>query len=155
MDFPDAVPSEEEVGSDLKSAVLGALGAEAGVVKLAAGDPFVVLPDPGALVSLSPNMEALSVLPGNMTIVSAPGEGAFDVVSRVFGPAVGIPEDPATGSAHCSISPYWGQRLAKVVITSQQASARGGYFKCRWRQPDGRVDLIGLCSTFSRGTIDI
>ena len=50
----------------------------------------------------------------------------FDFVSRFFAPRLGVPEDPATGSAHCSLAPFWAKRLGKTIMTGYQASKRGG-----------------------------
>jgi len=61
--------------------------------------------------------------------VTAPGDRA-DFVSRFFTPAAGIPEDPVTGSAHCTLIPYWAQRLGKTVLSARQISQRGGDLAC-------------------------
>ena len=68
-------------------------------------------------------------------------DGEFDVVSRFFAPAEGIPEDPVTGSAHCTIVPYWTDRLGRTVLLCHQASARGGVLRCR--QAGDRVFITG------------
>ena len=65
----------------------------------------------------------------------------IDCVSRVFAPNVGIPEDPATGSAHCTLAVYWGDRTAKAELVGEQASARGGMI--RMRREGDRVILGG------------
>jgi predicted PhzF superfamily epimerase YddE/YHI9 len=100
-------------------------------------------------------MAAIRGLPGGHVYVSAPGDEGYDFVDRVFAPGVGIPEDPATGSAHCAYAPYWSARLGKTELTALQASARGGYFTCHWREADGRVDLVGTCRTFLRGEVEL
>lgn len=65
-------------------------------------------------------------------IVSAPGDRkGVDVVSRVFAPNAGIPEDPVTGSAHTTLATYWGPRLGRSVLVGEQASARGGLVQMR------------------------
>jgi predicted PhzF superfamily epimerase YddE/YHI9 len=64
-----------------------------------------------------------------------------DFVSRFFAPAKGIPEDPVTGSAHCTLIPYWAARLGKTQLTAQQLSRRGGELYCRLRGK--RVDIAG------------
>ena len=61
-----------------------------------------------------------------MVIVTAPGDGGHDVVSRVFVPAWGVDEDPVTGSAHAALAPFWCERLGRDAFTAFQASARGG-----------------------------
>lgn len=155
MDFPGAPPDAEPAPTGVATAALEALGQELGDVLTASGYVFVVLDDPDSVRSLVPDMDAIRRIPGGHVYVSAPGDGRYDFVDRVFAPGVGIPEDPATGSAHCSFAPYWSERLGKTELTALQASARGGYFTCRWREADGRVDLIGTCRTFLRGEITL
>jgi PhzF family phenazine biosynthesis protein len=155
MDFPAAPPEAESAPTDVATAALESIGQEIGEVLIAAGYAFVVLEDGAAVPALVPDMDAISALPAGHLYVTAPGSDAVDFVDRVFAPGVGIPEDPATGSAHCSFAPYWSRRLGKTELTALQASARGGHFKCRWREADGRVDLIGTCRTFLRGELTI
>lgn len=153
MDFPAAPPTTQPVAPEVARSALESIGQDSGEVLDAAGYLFVVLEDPEAVRALEADTSAIAELPGGHIYVSAPGDYGFDFVDRVFAPGVGIPEDPATGSAHCSFAPYWALRLGKTELTAYQASARGGYFTCRWREADNRVDLIGSCRTFLRGTI--
>jgi len=75
----------------------------------------------------APDLVRLGAVTGHAVIVTAAGEpGGGDIVSRVFGPAIGIPEDPVTGSAHCVLATWWWDRVAKDLIDARQASARGG-----------------------------
>jgi PhzF family phenazine biosynthesis protein len=78
-------------------------------------------------------------------IVTARSSGEFDFVSRFFAPAVGINEDPVTGSAHCALAPYWAEKLGKRELLACQASARGGIL--RLRLEDDRVILGGQAVT--------
>jgi predicted PhzF superfamily epimerase YddE/YHI9 len=81
-------------------------------------------------------------------IVTAPGDRAgIDCVSRVFAPAVGIPEDPATGSAHCTLAPFWAERLGRTELVGEQASERGGIV--RMKVAGDRVILGGRAVTVS------
>lgn len=155
MDFPAAAPGPEPVTAEVARAALDSVDQDSGEVLDAEGHLFVVLEDASAVRAIEADMSAIARLPGGHVFVSAPGDAGYDIVDRVFAPGVGIPEDPATGSAHCAFAPYWAARLEKTELTAFQASARGGYFKCRWREPDGRVDLIGSCRTFLRGEISI
>jgi len=155
MDFPALPPSTAPVAADVARAALGSIGQDLGEVLEAAGYLFVVLESPAAVRALEADMTAIAGLPGGHIYVSAPGDEGYDFVDRVFAPGVGIPEDPATGSAHCSFAPYWASRLGKTEVTAFQASERGGYFTCRWREADNRVDLIGRCRTFLRGEISV
>jgi len=82
--------------------------------------------------------------------VTAPGDDC-DFVSRFFAPKWGIPEDPVTGSAHCTLVPYWSERLGKPTHFARQVSRRGGELWCEQRGE--RVVLRGSCALFARGEI--
>jgi predicted PhzF superfamily epimerase YddE/YHI9 len=71
----------------------------------------------------------MAFLPGMGTIVTAPGR-THDFVSRCFFPGDGVPEDPVTGSAHCTLIPYWAEHLGKSRLRAFQASTRGGELAC-------------------------
>jgi len=76
---------------------------------------------------LVPDLQMLAALGSRAVIVTAAGdEPGIDCVSRVFAPNAGIPEDPVTGSAHCTLGVYWGDRTGKENLTGRQVSARGG-----------------------------
>jgi len=85
-------------------------------------------------------------------IVTAPGR-AVDFVSRFFAPRAGVPEDPVTGSAHCTLIPYWAERLGKKILRARQVSARGGDLYCELR--GNRVKIAGHAVTYSRGIIEL
>ena len=108
---------------------------------------IVLLEDEAAVRSLAPDMDALAGI-DRMVICTAPGEDT-DVVSRVFVPAWGVPEDPVTGSAHSVLTPFWCDRLGRESFTALQASARGGHLTCR-REGD-RAILSGNCVTIAEG----
>lgn len=95
---------------------------------LATENKFVALFDePAAITALAPDMAALGRLTGKGVIVTAPGTGhSVDFVSRFFGPAVGVDEDPVTGSAHSLLVPYWAKQLGKDRLEALQLSRRGG-----------------------------
>jgi len=93
--------------------------------------------------ALAPDIAALARLDRDGIIVTAPGDGAYDFVSRYFAPAKGIPEDPVTGGAHCMLAPYWAKRLGKTTFRAYQASPRGGEIICRLAGE--RVELEGNC----------
>lgn len=154
MDFPEVRPAD--VATDaVKLGAHAAAGVESGEVLLAGDRVFLVLESAEHVRRLRPDLAAVEQLPRGDLLVSSPGADGFDIFTRMFAPGVGIPEDPATGSAHCAFAPYWCERLGRREISSFQASARGGYFACRWRPDDGRVDLTGACSTFLRGSISV
>lgn len=79
--------------------------------------------------AVDPDLAYIAAMEGMGLIVTAPGDGS-DCASRYFAPHVGIPEDPVTGSAHCTIVPYWAERLGKRDIHARQVSARGGELFC-------------------------
>ena len=87
---------------------------------------------------------------GTPVIVSAPGQDV-DFVSRFFAPTVGVPEDPVTGSAHCTLAPYWSQRLMKKKLRARQISRRGGEVICEIA--GDRVMLAGRCAFYMQGRI--
>ena len=86
-----------------------------------------------------------------MAIVTAPGDGGFDVVSRVFVPAWGVDEDPVTGSAHAALTPFWCDRLGRESFPAYQASRRGGRVECR--RAGDRAVLGGGCVTVIEGRL--
>jgi predicted PhzF superfamily epimerase YddE/YHI9 len=95
-----------------------------------------------------PIFDQINLGPGGV-IVTAPGD-KHDFVSRFFTPQATILEDPVTGSAHCTLVPYWAKRLNKSTLHARQCSARGGEL---WCQDQGeRVQVSGLARTFSAGT---
>jgi PhzF family phenazine biosynthesis protein len=102
---------------------------------------------------LSPDFAALAKLPVRGVIVTATGEpgSGHDFVSRFFAPGVGVPEDPVTGSAHCCLTPYWGQKLGKGEMVGFQASPRGG--TVRVRREGARVILSGRAVTMLSGQL--
>lgn len=103
--------------------------------------------------ALDPDMGALARLAPACTIATAPadpGDGC-DFVSRFFAPAHGIPEDPATGSAHCTLVPYWAKRLGRKTLHARQISRRGGELFCEDR--GARVAIGGSCALFLEGAI--
>ncbi len=84
-------------------------------------------------------------------IITAPGDGRYDFVSRFFAPDKGVPEDPVTGSAHCLLTPFWAQRLGKKTLQARQVSPRGGNLICT---DDGdRTVIAGRCSLYLKGEI--
>lgn len=119
-------------------------------------DYLVQLDEPEDVRTIEPDFAALSRLQNSRgVIVTAKAQTAdVDFVSRFFAPSVGVPEDPATGSAHCALGPYWADRLDKTSLTGRQVSARGGTVRIRLRSPNAdRVVLGGQAKTIVRGRI--
>lgn len=113
---------------------------------------IVLLEDAAAVRACAPDMRALRDIE-LMAIVTAPGDGDHEVVSRVFVPAWGVDEDPVTGSAHAALAPFWAARLGRDDFTAWQASTRGGRIHCRLA--GDRVILGGSCLTVIEGTLRV
>jgi len=132
--------------------VLDALGLPAADFIGQARDTLVVLGDADAVMALTPDMDAIRELDSFAITVTAPGADC-DFVSRFFAPAQGINEDPVTGSAHCTLAPYWAQRLGRTSLSARQLSARGGELHCT--VSEDRVHIAGDCRCFLRGHISL
>jgi PhzF family phenazine biosynthesis protein len=125
LDFPSR-PGRP--APELVDRVAKAIGVRPLEVRLAR-DVMAVLEDEGAVRRVIPDYAAMAGLPGVATIITALGE-THDFVSRCFFPGDGVPEDPVTGSAHCTLIPYWAERLGKTRMRAFQASRRGGDLAC-------------------------
>ncbi len=118
-----------------------------------AGDNYFAVFDVESVISgLAPDLGTLATLHPAGVVVTAPGAES-DCVSRYFAPSWGIPEDPATGSIHCGLAPYWGERLGKQEIFARQASRRGAEFYCEVRED--RVLIGGHATKYLEGWIEI
>jgi PhzF family phenazine biosynthesis protein len=148
MNFParPAAPVEPPAG------LVRALGG-APVAVRAARDYLVIYENAAEVRGLQPDMSRLLDIDGFAVIATAPGEGEYDCISRFFAPAQGVPEDPVTGSAHCTIVPYWAERLNKQTIHARQASARGGDLFCEMQGE--RVTIAGYCAFYMEGSIEV
>ena len=147
MDFPARPPNPVSPPAGL----IKALGGSPTEVLLAARDYLVVYKSERDIRNLNPDIPALSKF-DHPVIVTAPGIG-FDCVSRFFAPTMGISEDPATGSAHCTIAPYWAKRLGKQTVHAYQASARGGELKCECI--GDRVHVAGSCALQTKTELEV
>ena len=101
------------------------------------------------VAGLAPDFQRLLDIDRSV-LATAPGDDR-DFVSRFFAPLVGIDEDPVTGSAHCTLAPYWAARLVKTVLTARQVSARGGEMGCEFK--GARVVLRGRAAFYLEGKI--
>ena len=101
---------------------------------------------------MRPDFGLLARTPARGVIVTAPGD-AVDFVSRFFAPQVGINEDPVTGSAHTTLTPFWAARLGKKEMEARQLSRRGGKLHCRLA--GARVLISGQARAYLQGTIEI
>ena len=118
---------------------------------LAARDGFCVFESEAEIRAIEPDMTKLMAFKYLGVIVTAPGD-EVEFVSRFFAPNHGISEDPVTGSAHCELIPYWGERLGKTELVARQLSARGGEIYCS--HLGERVKIGGKAVTFMRGEIE-
>jgi PhzF family phenazine biosynthesis protein len=147
MDFPARPASEVEI-TDALVAALGRRPAKA----YRARDLMAVFDSESDVRDLQPDFQRVTALDAFAVIATAPGK-EVDFVSRFFAPAKGIPEDPVTGSAHCTLIPYWAARLGKTELTARQLSRRGGELYCRLRGE--RVDIAGRAVEYLRGEITL
>lgn len=113
---------------------------------------LLVLQDQHAVRNMKPDFEALRGLHPYALLITAPGD-QVDFVSRYFAPGYGIPEDPATGSSHCLLAPYWSSRLGKSRLHARQLSQRGGELWCE--MAGDRVLLQSNAVLTMRGMLSI
>jgi predicted PhzF superfamily epimerase YddE/YHI9 len=105
--------------------------------------------------TLAPNMNGIVATGIYGVIATAPGRDC-DFVSRFFAPSAGVPEDPATGSAHTYLTPFWAQKLGKTALFARQLSRRGGELWCDLAAPDrARVRIAGKVLPYLQGFIDV
>lgn len=147
LDFP----ADRLESYALSNALMEAIGTP--IIDAAKGQTDLILrvDSPKSVALASPDLVAIKSWPFRGVIVTAKGEGEVDFVSRFFGPAVGVDEDPVTGSAHTSLAVYWAERLKKSKLSAYQASKRGGSLIC---ELDGdRVKLTGNARLYLKGEI--
>lgn len=147
LDFPARPPEPIEFGE----AYTRALGVHPLEVH-AARDHLVLYASEADVAALEPDMNLVSGLEAFGIIATAPGD-EVDFVSRFFAPKAGIPEDPVTGSAHCTLTPFWADRLGKTELEARQISPRGGELYCTLQ--GDRVLIAGRAVEYLRGEITI
>lgn len=111
---------------------------------------FMLFEKESDIAGIAPEMSALAKIPFDEVIVTAKGDSA-DFVSRMFAPRIGIPEDPVTGAIHCSLIPFWAERLGKTELFARQISARGGEIFCELKSD--RVKIGGNAVLYLKGEI--
>ena len=152
MDFPSDLASPSEVSAS----VLAGLGDVQPVATLRGkSDYLIVLDNQSQLELVQPDFRKLGEdINTRAVIVTAPGaEAGVDFVSRCFAPAAGIDEDPVTGSAHTTVTPYWAQRLGKTTLTARQLSTRGGTLYCT--HEGSRTKIAGEAVLYLHGNIEL
>lgn len=147
LDFPARAPVPCSVSETLTKA----LGQTPGEI-LCARDYLAVYESEELVRLLQPDMGLLKTLDRLGVIVTAPGRHS-DFVSRFFAPGAGIAEDPVTGSAHCTLTPYWAKRLGKARLHALQVSRRGGELFCELR--GNRVLISGYAVKYLQGVIEV
>ncbi|MBW2587344.1 MAG: PhzF family phenazine biosynthesis protein [Deltaproteobacteria bacterium] len=148
LDFPAQPPDEVEAPAGL----LDSLSVTASWVGRDIDDYVVVLANEAAVKACNPNFDALrSVETRGIIITAAAEQDDVDFVSRFFAPRMGIDEDPVTGSTHCCLAPFWGERLDKTQMAARQLSMRGGELQVELA--GDRVKLRGTCVTTLRGNL--
>lgn len=150
LDFPARPAKAGETPADVEQA----LGARAREWCIGANH-LAVFDDAATIAALEPDMRALAACnrqDNRGVIVTAPADdGEHDFVSRYFAPAHGVDEDPVTGSAHCTLAPYWAQRLGRDTLLGRQISRRGGTVHCRIHGE--RVHLGGTAVRYAQSRI--
>ena len=147
LDFPAETVNPAEAPANLER-VLNTRPVFVGKSRL---DYLVELASEQEVRDFQPDFKAIAAIEGRGLVITARGSGEADIVSRCFYPRYGIDEDPVTGSAHCSLAPYWASRLGKPELLAYQASQRGGWLRIR---DDGdRVKLRGQAVTTLRGEL--
>ena len=148
MDFPSRPPKRVQTPAPLAEA-LGKTPLETWEAR----DYMALFGSEEEVRSLAPDMSLLAQVGHFAVIVTAAGRGDVDFVSRFFAPASGVPEDPATGSSHCTLTPYWSARLGKKRLHAMQVSSRGGELWCEDRGE--RVAISGRAVLVIEGRIHL
>lgn len=149
MDFPSWMPKPAEVLPGISEALGGVRIKEAHQYR----DLLLLLEDEAAVRRCAPDFSALKKVCGKL-IITAPGSGGTDFVSRFFGPGVGIDEDPVTGSSHAQLIPFWSRRLGKKILHARQLSAREGVLVCE-QLSEERVLMKGQCVFYMEGRVQL
>ena len=151
-------PAQEETRIPVPRDLEAALGVPLVYAGASRADLLAEVPSEDLVRGLVPDLAALRRLNARGVMVTARAHSpsgtrsqGFDFVSRFFAPSVGVDEDPVTGSAHCTLGPYWGKKLGKAEMVGYQASARGGVVRVRLQ--DDRVFLGGQAVTVMRGEL--
>jgi PhzF family phenazine biosynthesis protein len=148
LDFPSRPPEP----ANARAAALGDALGRTPTSALSSRDLMAVFEREEDVRALAPDMQKVAAFEVLGMIATAPGSDC-DFVSRFFAPGMGIPEDPVTGSAHCTLVPYWAKRLGKTTLHARQISPRGGELFCELR--GDRVEIAGHAVKYLEGTIEV
>jgi predicted PhzF superfamily epimerase YddE/YHI9 len=154
MDFPAIPPAAAQPPEGLLAILGGSPEAFFNIRSVhGANYHMAVFSQASAIAALHPDTAAMARDFNANVIATAPGTDGADFVSRFFAPASGVPEDPVTGSAHCTLAPYWAARLGKTRLLGRQISRRGGEVGCE--VVADRVRLSGQCVRYLEGRIHV
>ncbi len=146
LDFPARKP----VPADITQAAINAMG-KAPIAAWQSRDLMLVYENEADILALEPDWLAFKELNSHFAVIATAKGDQADFVSRFFAPLAGIPEDPVTGSAHCTLIPFWADRLGKDKLLARQLSARGGTLYCQHK--GDRVIMSGHAVLFMQGEI--
>jgi predicted PhzF superfamily epimerase YddE/YHI9 len=149
MDFPADPPKPVEATPEILACLDGRSPLS---VALGREDYLVRFADVDTVRALTPDLDAIAALPRTRGLIVTAAAGPASIVSRCFFPAYGIPEDPVTGSAHCTLAGFWSPLLGVSELDAEQASERGG--RLRLRVEGDRVHLSGHAVTVLSGTLN-
>ena len=145
-------PTDELKAVPIPNEITTALGVQPMEVFRGKDDYLAIFDNQATIENFTPDFKILGQLKARGIIASAKGD-AVDFISRCFFPAAGIDEDPVTGSAHTTMTPYWAKKLNKTKLSARQLSARGGVLECE--HLGDRVNISGQAVTYLRGTISL
>jgi PhzF family phenazine biosynthesis protein len=146
LDFPTDTLKK----CDLPDLIIESLDKEPVECFMGRSDYLLLYSSEAEITSLRPDFRKLAMADGRGVIVTAPGSDV-DFVSRFFAPQAGIDEDPVTGSAHTTLTPFWSARLGKTAMKARQLSARRGYLECTLNSD--RTMISGRADLFLKGEI--
>jgi PhzF family phenazine biosynthesis protein len=146
MDFPSRPPKQIELLPEFAEAI-GCDILEAHLSR----DLLLLVKDETTLKSITPNLDAIRKFRDGFGIIVTTKGDEVDFVSRFFAPGAGIPEDPVTGSSHCTLIPFWARRLNKQEMIAKQLSRRSGTLYCK--NCGERVKIAGKAALYLTGTI--
>lgn len=146
LNFPTDQLEEVVISSE----ILNCFDIRASSVYKGKSDYLFVFNNEDEILNLKPSLNEISKLDARGAIVTAKGN-SVDFVSRFFAPQAGVNEDPVTGSAHTTLTPYWAKQLNKTELTAIQVSERKGYLNCKLL--NDRVEISGQARLYMIGEI--
>ncbi|KAM0003997.1 putative phenazine biosynthesis PhzF protein [Helianthus debilis subsp. tardiflorus] len=156
LDFPVGTVSVfKDVEVSVVSEMLNGVSVVDVLMKNAFDDIVVVLSSAEEVADFKPQFDKIKEGPGRAVIITAraPDGSGFDFYSRVFGPKIGVDEDPVCGSAHCALALYWHEKLGKCDFVAYQASSRSGILHVHLDKENQRVRIRGKATTIMEGSL--